>query len=523
MRFITALIFLSTFFCLSPAFANNLAITNVSLADQDTTGNTYDIEFDTAWDNSWRIAAAPAAAANWDAAWVFAKFRKWSSGAWGNWTHCTLLNSGSVTPAGSTITLDSTGGVYKGAFIYRDATGTGSNSFANAQLRWDYGTDGVADADKVEVRVFGIEMVHIPAGAFYIGDVDGDQAGNFKWQDATAGAPQITSSLGNAVNTVDNDYDDTQLEGSGIRIDGDGGLDTDASGAVDNASFPTGYNAYYVMKYEITQGQYVQFLNTLTATQQGNRWATGNFNSFRYFIKKATNGLFGVDADDDAGTDNSSALYSLMNESADGADVACNWLSWMDVAAYADWAALRPMTELEFEKAARGQQTAVDDEYAWGNTTIETATTSLSNGGAANETPNQGNLNYSSSTPDGPYRVGSFADGSSTRTNSGAGYYGALELSGSLWERTVTVGNSTGRAFAGTAGDGSLSAAGHATNSDWPGYSAGQVTGASGSGFRGGAWYGGTSGAVVSDRFYAAYADAGRGSDDGGRLARTSP
>ena len=30
------------------------------------------------------------------------------------------------------------------------------------------------------------------------------------------------------------------------------------------------------------------------------------------------------------------------------------YISWPDLLAYADWAALRPITELEYEKAARG-------------------------------------------------------------------------------------------------------------------------------------------------------------------------
>jgi formylglycine-generating enzyme required for sulfatase activity len=42
-----------------------------------------------------------------------------------------------------------------------------------------------------------------------------------------------------------------------------------------------------------------------------------------------------------------------------------NILSWFDVAAYLDWAALRPMTELEFEKVCRGPENRIAGEYAW--------------------------------------------------------------------------------------------------------------------------------------------------------------
>ncbi len=34
------------------------------------------------------------------------------------------------------------------------------------------------------------------------------------------------------------------------------------------AAFPKGYAAFYIMKYEISQEQYVGFLNKLTQTQQ---------------------------------------------------------------------------------------------------------------------------------------------------------------------------------------------------------------------------------------------------------------
>ena len=133
------------------------------------------------------------------------------------------------------------------------------------------------------------------------------------------------------------------------------------------------------MKYDITQRQYAEFLNTLTITQQNSRWATGNFNSYRYFIKKASNGLFGVDASNTAGADGS-ANYSLMNSGTDGGWVGCNFLNWEDVAAYAAWASLRPLTEFEIEKASRGPSAAVAVEFAWGNTNA-TKTTALTNGG----------------------------------------------------------------------------------------------------------------------------------------------
>jgi len=513
------------------SFANNIAVENVSLVDKDTGANTYDIQFDTAWDNSWFITGAPSATANWDAAWVFAKFSKSTDGGatWSDWAHCTLLNTGSSAPTGSQMSFGDTSGVYKGAFIYRSSAGSGSVDWNDAEIRWAYGTDSVGDTDTVKIKVFAIEMAYIPTANFYVGDGTNRTGGsNSHFFDAadlldprdpvlvTSTQPYI-SNVSNGLGTAG---DITWVNESTYA----GNLP--ASRAQLGASYPTGYNAFYIMKYEISQGQYRDFLNTLTRTQQNNRTASQTASqyvmsnsasvSYRSGIRAPASIpsgaiTFGCDLDADA----------TFNESDDGEWIACNYLSWMDVVAYADWAALRPFTELEFEKACRGGQTVVNNEYAWGDATVESATTSLANGGTTSEAPNQGNLNYSSSSPDGPYRVGSFADASSTRANSGAGYYGIMELSGNLWERPVSVMSSqtgtTVSAFDGSNGDGSLSSTGFATNSNWPGADA------QGGGFRGGNWSHGATYARVSDRSVAASAYTNRIGNYGGRCARTSP
>jgi formylglycine-generating enzyme required for sulfatase activity len=213
-------------------------------------------------------------------------------------------------------------------------------------------------------------------------------------------------------------------------------------------------------------------------------------------------------------------------EAADGQWIACNWLSYMDVAAYLDWSGLRPMTELEFEKACRGTLTAVVNEHAWGSTSI-TAAANITNGGSTNETSNTAGANavYNNIINlQGPMRVGVFATGSSARAQSGAGYYGMMELSGNLWERPVTLGNATGRGFTGAHGNGTLSANGRANETGWPGLSSGEVTGAIGGGRRGGTWYTLSASSLrVSDRAEASFAPNNRDIDFGGRGVRISP
>ena len=170
------------------------------------------------------------------------------------------------------------------------------------------------------------------------------------------------------------------------------------------------------------------------------------------------------------------------------------------------------MTELEFEKACRGTNAPMANEYAWGDTTIS-ATTSLSNDGTSTEAANAGNCNYNNCSPDGPYRAGIYATGSSTRQSSGASYWGIMDLSGTLWKRPVTVGNSTGRGFTGTNGDGQLSATGDANVTGWPG------TDCVGAGLRGGNYDALDVDQKVSKRQLAAYTFTGRYRYTGGGRA----
>ena len=199
--------------------------------------------------------------------------------------------------------------------------------------------------------------------------------------------------------------------------------------------------------------------------------------------------------------------------------VAMNYISWAGLTAYLDWSGLRPMSELEFERAGRGPYRAVSGEYAWGSTSI-TQATSISNAGLPSERAQSGaNAAFGDhASIQGPLRVGSFAYGVATRIAAGAGYYGAMELSGNVWERPVTVGNSTGRLFEGrNHGNGVLNSSGNPNVSTWPG------TGANGSGLRGGGWYDESAFARLSDRFVAAGVNSDRGSNFGGRGVRVAP
>jgi hypothetical protein len=196
-----------------------------------------------------------------------------------------------------------------------------------------------------------------------------------------------------------------------------------------------------------------------------------------------------------------------------------SYINWADLAAYLDWSGLRPMSELEYERAGRGPYRAVSGEFAWGTSSITQATTIL-NGGLTNERAQSGARATYGNHPNvqGPLRVGSFAYGVSTRIAAGAGYYGAMDLTGNVRERTVTVGNSTGRAFEGRYhGNGQLNESGNSNVSTWPG------TNAVGAGFRGGHWANSSGSAYLSIRGNAALVSTSRLSSDGGRGVRTAP
>jgi formylglycine-generating enzyme required for sulfatase activity len=475
-------------------FSNNITISNTTLIGKNTTDNYVLVQFDLAWDNSWRTSSGPS---NWDAAWVFIKFRIKGQTDWRhaslNWADGTGAGDGHTVPAGAVIKgdIDTGDGNSLGVFIYSSGNKVQSTAtYPGVQLRWQYGDDGVQDGDLLEISVFGVEMVYVPQGAFEIGNV------NTFWQSFYTYPTDASSYIVNS-------------EAALSVAAANGKLYYDAAGDKLGplpAGFPKGYNAFYCMKYEITQEQYVEFLLSLTNTQSDSR---------AYVAGGNRHGISG-----DFGTFITSNPY-----------VACNYLSWADFAAYLDWAALRPMTELEYEKACRGTLPSVSfpsSEFAWGTSTRAGYEYTLSNSGADSEGISvnyniaAGNLSYSN-TINGPLRVGVFAahQSNSGRMTAGATYYGIMEMTGNVYEQIVTVGNPTGRAFSGTHGNGLLAANGNHDDPSWPGIDA------VGAGSRGGSWSQGMGGPghpfYISARSQAATGSVNRQSDKGGRGVRTAP
>ena len=513
--------FISTIFVLSIFIniikANNINVSNISLTGRNSVLDYTLVQFDISWDNSWRTSTYES---NWDAAWVFVKWRLKNQATW---NHATLNTTGHTAPAGSTITTPTDG---KGVFIYSNADHSqGTITYNNAQLRWNYGVDGLLDADSVEVCVYAIEMVYVPQGAFYIGS-GGSETSPFYKYPTTTNAYLVSTEDAITVGTATNNLYYASSTNGG-----------DQAGPIP-AAFPKGYNAFYCMKYEITQEQYVEFLNKLTYTQQAMRTISAP-NSAAGTGALSNNYRNGIDIMTPGVSATTPAVYACnldgdanYNETVDGQNIACNYISWADVAAYLDWSGLRPMTELEFEKACRGGNLSpVPNEYAWGTTGVAGSVYTLSNSGLSNEviatnySVTLGNAAYVTTVPvsgaiNGPMRVGIFAgtSGNIGRITAGATYYGIMEMSGNVWERLVTVGNATGRSFTGTHGNGILSTDGNADASTWP------VANAVGSGSRGGSWDNDALSYLrVSERNDVAYAGATREIDYSGRGVHTAP
>lgn len=454
--------------CLSFGIArgNGIVLSNITSVNG---AGFVQLQFDLSWENSWRSTT------NYDAAWVFFKFKDND----GKWKHLNLTNANNVSIAGYTITVPSD---LSGAMIFRNSTGLGNVSLLGMKV-------GISNLPgSFDIKGFAIEMVQLPtAVSFYVGDGAGL---TYTYQNGTSGLPFLVNSatpvIGNATG---------QLNGGESLL---GALATGFPVGFGNSSF------LYMMKHEVSQGAYRDFLNTLTYTQQVSRTAIApnagvgqqalsTFAAiYRNGIEIATNGtnstipaVYGCDL-------NANNIY---NEATDGEWIAGNYLSYMDLAAFLDWAALRPMTELEFEKSCRGPLVAVNGEFASGTNAVASATYPISNPGAANETVTSysgsvfnTNITSSETSPNGnsPLRVGIHATAFATRISAGAGYYGCLDLSGNVLEFMVTTFNSAGKSFTGVNGDGNLTTAGDANEDFWPGINNNTASGTANTAFAGG-------------------------------------
>lgn len=452
-------------------FANNIEVTNISLTGQNTTDNHTLVQFDLSWENSWRLSSGPA---NYDGAWVFIKFKENS----GNWEHGTInyvdgtaAGDGHTEATGSTIQTTSDG---IGVFVHRDADGNGDVNFSSIQLRWNYGVDFVADESIVDVQVFAIEMVFIPQGNYPLGSTSsGSEINHFYTNTGVFGfrtTYNITSENPITISSATNE----------LYYDAEG----DQLGPIP-ADFPKGFAAFWSMKYEISEDQWICFFNSLTETQK-----------IAHDITDATH------KNSDTEVSRNTIAYTSGNATSSAPSRACSYLSYEDNAAYYDWIGLRFMTELEFEKAAKGPVHTLN-MLASGGTSAYDQVYTITNDGMENaniSNPGESitNLNYSSTAPSGPMRVGIFASSAinPTRIETGGSYYGVMELSGNLYERLIGIGSPVNRTYTGLHGNGEILNNGDHNVSGWPAVgSEGAIS------YRGGSYFNSIEFCLIADRF----------------------
>lgn len=463
--------------------ANNVNIANISV-----TGNN--VSFDLSWENSWNSTnnIDTLYPNNWDAVWIFVKIQ---SDATNLWSHQNLAQSGhTVTGGGAPLTIESQPDSM-GIFIRR--TNPGHGNISNASVTLALGA--VPSGTTFNVKVFGIEMVHIPSGNFWLGD------GN------TAGA---TTSFASQMVTAAKQT--SGLAASALYS---------GSPAVPG-TFPMGTNSFYAMKYETTYEQAADFLNTLTYDQQAQHFrnvapnavsnsvifgtGVGAFTSGNYLrietpgVNNTTPAVVGVNYNGN----------NVFNEGDDGRDVACVTFNYSDILAYLDWTGLRPMTEFEYEKICRGTRlngnpvASLQNEYAWGTTSIthysfnsltaKDSSTERYVGTVVDGRSMTYNLNTNvSAWPSGtrPARVGVFAEGATGRASSGAGFYGNMNLGDNAAEFVVCVGTN-GVGYTSMLGDGILDVNAMANQSTWP-----VASSTTGLGARGGYYCGSSIGSAV--------------------------
>jgi len=406
-------------------FDPDVVISNLKVTARDA--KTAAVTFDVSWENSWRHEV------NHDAAWVFFKVRPDDSSEWqpvrlaadrvknptGYSYDKTSLppataegpllyhlqgrkdfskpggleryrdffaSDQSLTPL-EFVVPDGTDG-FTGVFLRRAENGAGTVMTRGVTVLWDLqASKGIADPVKAQIRAFGIEMVYVPAGSFYLGSGGTEVNAFYSYSDdPTRSLPYRVIGPG-AIPT-----------GRKAGRLWSGGASPEDGGEIP-ASFPNGYAAFYCMKNHITPRQYAAFLNTLPAAQADERYA-GHERALPTKVGyTGTNG--GVSRKGTA----PNYTYEFWAGGPRGG-AGCFAISWADGATYAAWAGLRPMTELELEKAVRGPREPWADE---------------------------GSLSYWGVRELACFKWGAFKGDPQT-------------------ERAVTVANATGRAFKGTHG-----------------------------------------------------------------------
>ncbi len=420
--------------------ASGIRVTGVEVENNSDTASGMSVRFTLAWDNAWHNAK------NHDAAWIFLKFKPHDPEYTAR--HVTVKMSGHTVLAkaspGMPDPVIEVSDDRVGVFVYPSANHRGNVQWT-LRLYVDARSIGRFDVWQGAWWLHALEMVYIPAGGFTLGDPDTTalRAASF-FRSGEGGRYDGLFEIATENQSIEVGEHAGNLNYRTAEPDYQG----DRKGPVP-AEFPKGVQAFYIQKYEITQGEYTTFLNDL-GTQA--TYFRANFGGKNYYRSRGSIGL-------------EEGEYTAKNPNR-----PLNFVGWDDGCAFADWAGLRPMTELEFEKACRGSGKPLPHEYPWGTGDKNRLARYVD---LDDELKNAPALDESQLTD-------------ANRDVFGASHWWVMDLAGSLWERVVSIGHPAGRAFSGTHGDGRLGGYGFASNNDWP---RGDDERGGGYGYRGGGYY----------------------------------
>lgn len=453
--------------------ASDIKIKSKGVTTINTQNKTGIVSFDIDWNYSWRTGngegglasgdvACPTCPNNHDAIWVFAKYRKQTSpGVFSDWTHLKLESTGHSGPSGSVVkvglvdekaSFNATTNPGVGVFVYRADRGllntNNSIGFKDLNLNFSLESNGLQTSDQIQIRLFGIEMTYVTPGSYQLGSA-GSEVNKFR--DASNNSA-VTISGTNSLSNV------RYLVGSTLTQLGNL-----------NPNYPIAVEGYYMMKYEISQAQYVAFLNTIPASAASANYTDSIQNNIvsDSFQINLNAGVYTTPY----------PFYPMM------------YMKWSNICNYLAWAGLRPTSEFEFEKAARGPISSLSGEYAWGDTTLPVlqggaggsnrlyiiydnrvqkvyyfrckggSAPNQNTGGFANNCTATDTVNVVFWANYGNYYthilpLSTFTRINTTRKFSGSGFYGIYELSGNIGELCLPITNTT---YDGKHGNGSIS------------------------------------------------------------------
>ena len=187
-----------------------------------------------------------------------------------------------------------------------------------AQLTWDLEASMLLWPESGrDLRVFTVDMVEIPDGGY---EVSSSAEATSPLRSVAGSELRIASEGALGIGSGGGEKAEGNYAASDYGGDGQGPVP---------AAFPKGVGRFYVMRRELTEGEYAGFLSTLDGRARASRDITLHP---RY-------------------RDGGGSIRVLPDSvEADAPDRPANFVTWADGIAWAAWAGLRPMSELEFEK-----------------------------------------------------------------------------------------------------------------------------------------------------------------------------